>query len=53
MQTIDERQAVIPIDDDKLLDMRNLCRSKEKCPVQIPLRPGALKYYSEGLCVEF
>ena len=47
MQTIDERQAVIPIDDDKPLDMRNLCRSTEKCPVQIPLHPGALKYYKE------
>ena len=46
MQTIDERQAVIPIDDDKPLDMRNLCRT-EKCPLQIPLHPGALKYYKE------
>ena len=47
MQTIDERQAVIPIDDAKPLDMRNLCGSTEKCPVQIPLHPGALKYYKE------
>src|SRR5438093_8478372 len=31
--------------------LRNLCRT-EKCPLQIPLHPGALKYYSEGLCVE-
>jgi hypothetical protein len=43
VQTIDERQAVVPIDDDKPLDMRNLCRT-EKCPLQIPLYPGALKY---------
>jgi len=35
---------VIPIDDAKPLDMRNLCRT-EKCPLQIPLHPGALKYY--------
>jgi TRAP-type uncharacterized transport system substrate-binding protein len=47
VQTIDERQAVIPIDDDKPLDTRNLCRSTEKCPLQIPLHPGALKYYKK------
>jgi TRAP-type uncharacterized transport system substrate-binding protein len=46
VQSIDERQAVIPIDDAKPLDMRNLCRT-EKCPLQIPLHPGALKYYKE------
>jgi TRAP transporter TAXI family solute receptor len=45
--TIDERQKVIPVDDDQPLDMRNLCRSTEKCPRQIPLHPGAEKYYKE------
>jgi TRAP-type uncharacterized transport system substrate-binding protein len=39
--TIDERQSVIPVDDDKPLDMRMLCSSTEKCPLQIPLHPGA------------
>ena len=47
VETIDERQNVIPVDDDKPLDMRNLCRSTEKCPLQIPLHPGAEKYYKE------
>jgi TRAP-type uncharacterized transport system substrate-binding protein len=45
--TIDERQSVIPVDDDKPLDMGMLCRSTEKCPLQIPLHPGAAKYYRE------
>ena len=47
VETIDERQSVIPVDDDKPLDMRMLCRSTEKCPLQIPLHPGAAKYYRE------
>jgi uncharacterized protein len=45
--SIDERQQVIPVDDDQPLNMRNLCHSTEKCPLQIPLHPGALKYYKE------
>jgi hypothetical protein len=47
IQTIDERQRVIPVDDDQPLDMTNLCRSTDKCPLQIPLHPGAAKYYKE------
>ena len=47
IETIDARQNVIPVDDDKPLDMRNLCRSTEKCSLQIPLHPGAEKYYRE------
>jgi uncharacterized protein len=47
IETIDERQGVIPVDDDEPLSMRNLCRSTEKCPLQVPLHPGALKYYKE------
>jgi TRAP-type uncharacterized transport system substrate-binding protein len=47
IETIDERQSVIPVDDDEPLSMRNLCRGTEKCPLQVPLHPGALKYYKE------
>ena len=45
--TIDERQKVIPVDDDQPLNMKNLCASTDKCPRQIPLHPGAEKYYRE------
>jgi TRAP-type uncharacterized transport system substrate-binding protein len=45
VETIDQRQEVIPVDDNQPLDMKNLCRSTEKCPLQVPLHPGALKYY--------
>ena len=47
VETIDERKKMIPVDDDKPLSIRNLCRSTEKCSLQIPLHPGALKYYKE------
>jgi TRAP-type uncharacterized transport system substrate-binding protein len=47
IETIDERQAVIPVDDDQPLNMKHLCRSTEKCPLLVPLHPGALKYYKE------
>ena len=47
IETVDERQGVIPVDDDQPLDMRNLCRGTEKCPLQVPLHPGAAKYYKE------
>ena len=47
IETIDQRQNVIPVDDDRPLNMMNLCHSTEKCPLQIPLHPGAEKYYRE------
>jgi uncharacterized protein len=47
VETIDERQRVIPVDDDQPLQMGNLCRATEKCPLQIPLHPGAAKYYRD------
>ena len=45
IETIDERKKVIPVDDDRPLNMRNLCHSTEKCPLRVPLHPGAAQYY--------
>jgi TRAP-type uncharacterized transport system substrate-binding protein len=47
IETIDQRQNVIPVDDDQPLNMRNLCHGTENCPLQVPLHPGAAKYYRE------
>jgi TRAP transporter TAXI family solute receptor len=47
IETIEERRKVIPVDDDEPLNMNNLCHSTEKCPLRIPLHPGAVKYYKE------
>ena len=46
-EAIDARQNVIPVDDDRPLDMRNLCHSSEVAPLGIPLHPGAKQYYRE------
>jgi TRAP-type uncharacterized transport system substrate-binding protein len=47
IETIEERQKVIPVDDNEPLNMRDLCQGSEKCPLTIPLHPGAEKYYKE------
>jgi TRAP-type uncharacterized transport system substrate-binding protein len=46
-ETIDERKKTIPVDDDRPLDMRELCNGSEKCPLRVPLHRGAAKYYRE------
>jgi uncharacterized protein len=46
-QTIDEKKKLLPIDDDRPLNMKELCQGSEKCPLQVPLHPGAAKYYKE------
>jgi TRAP-type uncharacterized transport system substrate-binding protein len=47
VETIDQRQNLIPVDDDQPLNMSNLCHGTDKCPLQVPLHPGAAKYYRE------
>jgi TRAP-type uncharacterized transport system substrate-binding protein len=47
IETIDERKKIIPVDDDRPLNMRNLCHSTEKCPLRVPLHPGAVHYYKK------
>jgi TRAP-type uncharacterized transport system substrate-binding protein len=47
VETIDERKKVIPVDDDRPLTMKNLCRATEKCPLPVPLHPGATRYYKD------
>jgi hypothetical protein len=47
IETIDEKRKLIPVDDEKPLNMRELCNGSEKCPLRVPLHPGAAKYYKE------
>lgn len=47
VETIDEKQKIIPVDDEVLLDMKDLCNGSEKCPLRVPLHPGAAKYYKK------
>ena len=43
-----DREWGFPVDDDRPLDMKELCHGSEKCPLQVPLHPGAAKYYTEN-----
>jgi len=47
IETVDERKKFIPVDDDRPLNMGELCNGSEKCPLRVPLHPGAAKYYRE------
>jgi TRAP transporter TAXI family solute receptor len=47
IETVDERKKYIPVDDDRPLNMGELCNGSEKCPLRVPLHPGAAKYYRE------
>ena len=47
IETIEEKKKLIPVDDDRPLNMRDLCNGSEKCPLRVPLHPGAAKYYRE------
>jgi TRAP-type uncharacterized transport system substrate-binding protein len=47
IETIDEKKKIIPVDDDGPLNMKELCQGSEKCPLRVPLHPGAARYYRE------
>ncbi|HEY7168812.1 MAG TPA: TAXI family TRAP transporter solute-binding subunit [Candidatus Binatia bacterium] len=47
VETIDQKQGVIPVDDESPIDMVELCNGSEKCPLPAPLHSGAAKYYRE------
>jgi TRAP-type uncharacterized transport system substrate-binding protein len=44
-ETIDENRKNLPVDDDRPLNMRELCNGSEKCPLRVPLHPGAARHY--------
>jgi TRAP-type uncharacterized transport system substrate-binding protein len=46
-EAIDARKKRFTIDDPRPLNMRNICRDTESGPLQIPLHPGARKFYLE------
>lgn len=41
------RQTAIPADNDRPLDLAQLCRDDEEAPRDVPLHPGAERFYSE------
>lgn len=46
-ETIDKRKDTIPTDNYKPLDIAQLCANDEESPYDVPLHPGATRFYRE------
>ncbi len=46
-EAIDVRQKFLPLDEGIPVDMKKLCGDIEAAPLEIPLHPGAERYYKE------
>lgn len=46
-ETIEKRKDVIPTDNYKPLDVAQLCANDEETPYDVPLHPGAARFYRE------
>jgi len=46
-EAIDVRQKFLPLDEGIPMDMKKLCGDIEAAPLEIPLHPGAERYYKE------
>ena len=44
---IEARQEAIPVDQEGPLGMAQLCNDSEACPLDVPLHPGAERFYRE------
>ena len=46
-EAIEKRKQVIPTDNYKPLEMAQLCANDEEAPYDVPLHPGAARFYRE------
>jgi TRAP-type uncharacterized transport system substrate-binding protein len=46
-EAIEKRKEVIPTDNYKALEMAQLCANDEEAPYDVPLHPGAERFYRE------
>jgi TRAP-type uncharacterized transport system substrate-binding protein len=46
-EAIEARKALMPTDNFKPLDMAQLCANDEEAPFDVPLHPGAKRFYRE------
>ena len=46
-EAIEKRKEVIPTDNYKALEMAQLCANDEEAPYDVPLHPGAARFYRE------
>ena len=46
-ETIEKRKDMMPTDNYKPLDIAQLCANDEESPYDVPLHPGAIRFYRE------
>jgi TRAP transporter TAXI family solute receptor len=46
-EAIEKRKSLIPTDNFKPVDMKQLCANDEEAPYNVPLHPGARRFYRE------
>ena len=46
-EAIERRRKSIPTDNFRPLDIADLCANSEEAPYDVPLHPGAIRYYKE------
>ena len=46
-EAIEQRKAIFPTDNYKPLDMAQLCANDDEAPFDVPLHPGAQRFYRE------
>jgi TRAP-type uncharacterized transport system substrate-binding protein len=46
-EAIEKRKEAIPTDNYKLLEMAQLCANDDEAPYDVPLHPGAARFYRE------
>jgi TRAP-type uncharacterized transport system substrate-binding protein len=51
-EAIEKRKHLIPTDNFKPLDIGQLCANDEEAPYNIPLHPGARRFYRERGCLK-
>ena len=46
-EAIDTRKSLMPTDNFKPLDMAQLCANDDEAPYDVPLHPGAKRFYQD------
>ncbi len=46
-KALDAARPLVQWDSDSEVQLRDLCVSSDSCPLDVPLHPGALRYYQE------
>jgi len=46
-RAIEKRRKALPSDNFKPISMRQLCANDEEAPFNVPLHPGARRFYRE------